>query len=95
MEKHEVLSGSYYLLIYNETEESYANLLRKISHVFSMEQKLTCGNHLDEEIVLDQIGWNNFRCPKCGSGYTIGRKIIMLDPKPDQRSKGLLETYCN
>lgn len=31
-----------------------------------MEQRLTCGNHSDEEIVLDQIGWNSFHCPKCG-----------------------------
>jgi len=51
-----------------------------------MEQKLTCGNHLDEELVLDQIGWNNFSCPKCGSNYTIGRKVIILDLKPVQRS---------
>jgi predicted RNA-binding Zn-ribbon protein involved in translation (DUF1610 family) len=50
-----------------------------------MEQKLTCGNHFDEEIVLDQIGWNSFNCPKCGSDYSIGRKVIVLDPKPVQR----------
>ena len=46
-----------------------------------MEQRLTCANHSDEEIVLDQIGWNNFNCPKCGSDYSLGRKVILLDPK--------------
>ena len=50
-----------------------------------MERKLTCANHTDEEIVLDQIGWNNFNCPKCGSDYSIGRKVIMLDPKIVQK----------
>lgn len=49
-----------------------------------MEQKLTCGNHTDE-VVLNQIGWNNFICPKCGSDYSIGRKVVLLDPKPMQR----------
>ncbi|MGI0027376.1 MAG: hypothetical protein ACREAD_05990 [Nitrosopumilaceae archaeon] len=39
------------------------------------EQRLTCANHSDEEIVLDQIGWKNFICPKCGCDYSIGRKI--------------------
>jgi len=47
-----------------------------------MERGLTCANHSDEEIVLDQIGWNNFNCPKCGSDYSIGRKVVLLDPKP-------------
>ncbi|HYL65798.1 MAG TPA: hypothetical protein VEU72_01440 [Nitrosopumilaceae archaeon] len=51
-----------------------------------MDQRLTCGNHSDEELVLDQIGWNNFICPKCGNDYSIGRKVVMLDPKPAQRS---------
>jgi hypothetical protein len=51
-----------------------------------MEQRLTCANHSDEEIVLDKIGWNNFCCPKCGSDYSIGRKVILLDPKPIQKS---------
>jgi len=46
-----------------------------------MEQKLTCANHCDEEIVLDQIGWNNFYCPKCKNDYSIGRKVVLLDPK--------------
>lgn len=51
-----------------------------------MEQKLTCGNHTDEEeIVLDQIGWNSFNCPKCGSDYSIGRKVVVLDPNPVRR----------
>ena len=49
-----------------------------------MEQRLTCGNHSDE-VVLDQIGWNSFNCPKCGSDYSIGRKVVVLDPKPVQR----------
>ena len=39
------------------------------------KQRLTCANHSDEEIVLDQIGWRNFICPKCGRDYSIGRKI--------------------
>ena len=46
-----------------------------------MEQRLTCANHSDEEIVLVQIGWNNFNCPKCGNDYSLGRKVIMLDLK--------------
>ena len=52
-----------------------------------MEQKLTCANHTDEEIVLDQIGWNNFNCPKCGRDYSLGRKVVVLDPKPIQRTR--------
>ena len=43
------------------------------------KQKLTCANHSDEEIVLDQIGWRNFICPKCGCDYSIGRKIAVLE----------------
>ena len=43
-----------------------------------MEQRLTCANHTDEEIVLNKIGWKNFICPKCGSDYSIGRKITVL-----------------
>ena len=39
------------------------------------EQRLTCANHADEEIVLDKIGWKNFICQKCGCDYSIGRKI--------------------
>jgi hypothetical protein len=50
-----------------------------------MERRLTCANHTDEEIVLEQIGWNNFICPKCGSDYSIGRKSLLLDPKPVQK----------
>jgi predicted RNA-binding Zn-ribbon protein involved in translation (DUF1610 family) len=50
-----------------------------------MERVLTCANHSDEEIVLDQIGWNNFNCPKCGSDYSIGRKAVLLDPKLVQK----------
>ncbi|MGI0026305.1 MAG: hypothetical protein ACREAD_00495 [Nitrosopumilaceae archaeon] len=68
-----------------KTEQSYVNLLREIYCVLFMEQKLTCGNHSDKEIVLDQIGWNSFNCPKCGSDYSIGRKVVTLDPKPMQR----------
>jgi predicted RNA-binding Zn-ribbon protein involved in translation (DUF1610 family) len=40
------------------------------------EQGFTCANHADEEVVLVQIRWNNFICPKCGSDYSIGRKIV-------------------
>ena len=50
-----------------------------------MEQRLTCANHSDEEVILDQIGWNNFNCPKCAHDYSIGRKVVVLDPKPVQR----------
>lgn len=46
-----------------------------------MEQALTCANHSDEEILLHQVGWNNFVCPKCGRDYSIGRKVLVLDPK--------------
>ena len=45
----------------------------------SMEQRLCCANHSDEEVVLDKIGWNNFICPKCGHDYSIGRKITVLE----------------
>jgi len=51
-----------------------------------MEQRLTCANHSGEEIVLDQIGWNNFTCPKCGNDYSIGRKVVVLAPKLVKRS---------
>ena len=51
-----------------------------------MEQKLTCANHSDEEIVLKQIGWSNFYCPKCGNDYSIGRKVIVLDAKSSKTS---------
>ncbi|MBI3639608.1 MAG: hypothetical protein HY223_04745 [Thaumarchaeota archaeon] len=46
-----------------------------------MEQRLTCANH-SNEVVLDQIGWNSFNCPRCGSDYSLGRKVIVLDPTP-------------
>ncbi|HYL66629.1 MAG TPA: hypothetical protein VEU72_05710 [Nitrosopumilaceae archaeon] len=46
-----------------------------------MEQRLTCANHSNEEIILDQIGWNSFNCPICGSDYSLGRKVIVLDLK--------------
>ncbi|MGQ0795554.1 MAG: hypothetical protein ACT4N5_05140 [Nitrosopumilaceae archaeon] len=51
-----------------------------------MEQALTCANHT-EEVVLRQIGWNHFNCPKCGSDYSIGRKVVLLDPEPVQHFK--------
>jgi len=47
------------------------------SGLFS-EQRLTCANHTGEDIVLNKIGWKNFICPKCGSDYSIGRKITVL-----------------
>jgi predicted RNA-binding Zn-ribbon protein involved in translation (DUF1610 family) len=40
-----------------------------------LEQRLTCANHTDEDTILEEIGWNNFNCPKCGRDYSIGRKI--------------------
>jgi predicted RNA-binding Zn-ribbon protein involved in translation (DUF1610 family) len=43
------------------------------------EQQLTCANHSNEEIFLDQIGWQDFSCPKCGTDYSIGRKIAILE----------------
>ena len=52
-----------------------------------MEQRLTCANHSDEEIVLTQIGWSNFLCPKCGNDYSIGRKVVMLDPKSSKTTR--------
>ncbi len=45
-----------------------------------MEHKLTCANHADEEVILHQIGWNNFACPRCGKDYSIGRKVVVMDP---------------
>ena len=47
-----------------------------------MEQRLTCANHADEEVLLHQVGWNNFACPKCGRDYSIGRKVVVMDPEP-------------
>lgn len=47
-----------------------------------MENRLTCANHADEEVLLHQIGWNNFACPKCGKDYSIGRKVVVMDPEP-------------
>ena len=43
------------------------------------EQRLCCANHADEEVALDQIGWNGFNCPRCGRDYSIGRKIVTLE----------------
>ena len=60
--------------------DSFHIFIRKIKAEFFMEQRLTCANHTDE-VVLDQIGWNYFNCPKCGSDYSIGRKVVLLDPK--------------
>lgn len=60
--------------------DSFHIFIRKIKAGFFMEQRLTCANHTDE-VVLDQIGWNHFNCPKCGSDYSIGRKVVLLDPK--------------
>jgi predicted RNA-binding Zn-ribbon protein involved in translation (DUF1610 family) len=67
----------------------YTNLLRQIEGVFFVEQKLTCANHSGEEIILVHIGWNSFNCPKCGSDYSIGRKVVVLDSKPVQRLSNL------
>ena len=54
------------------------------------EQRFTCANHSDEEVALDQIGWNSFNCPRCGSDYSIGRKIVATEmsvnnDKPEAR----------
>lgn len=46
-----------------------------------MKNGLTCANH-SEEVVLDEIEWNRFNCPKCGSDYSIGRKVVLMDPEP-------------
>jgi len=46
-----------------------------LNDIVSIEQRLTCANHADEEMILEEIGWNNFNCPKCGSDYSIGRRI--------------------
>jgi predicted RNA-binding Zn-ribbon protein involved in translation (DUF1610 family) len=51
-----------------------------------MERRLTCANHSGEEIILDQIGWNNFSCPKCGNDYSIGRLVVLLDSKQVQKT---------
>lgn len=45
------------------------------------QQRFTCANHTDEEVILDQIGWQNFSCPKCHSDYSIGRKIAIFHAK--------------
>jgi len=51
----------------------------KHTGIFLTEQRFTCANHSDEEVALDQIGWNSFNCPKCGSDYSIGRKIVVRE----------------
>jgi hypothetical protein len=53
-----------------------------LDDVISMEQRLTCANHADEETILDEIGWNNFNCPKCGHDYSIGRRIAVRESQP-------------
>ncbi len=70
----------------NETEFEMAlnrgNAAPKAAHLRTgllQEQRLTCANHSNEDISLDQIGWQNFRCPKCGDDYSIGRKITSLE----------------
>ena len=58
------------------------DILLASSHLESglfREQRFSCANHTGEDIVLDQIGWKNFTCPKCGCDYSIGRKIIILE----------------
>jgi len=67
-------------MIENETrlELILAGNISKSTHLENdllLEQRLTCANHSDEEIILVQIGWKNFICPKCGCDYSIGRKI--------------------
>ena len=50
-----------------------------------MEQRLTCANHSEEDVLLIQVGWNNFACPRCGRDYSIGRKVVIMDPQQMQR----------
>ena len=50
-----------------------------LDNIVSMEQRLTCANHADEDTILDEIGWNNFNCPKCGRDYSIGRRIAVRE----------------
>ena len=66
----------------NRTSENKNNPLFQISlhtnldkGVSLINRGFTCANHAEEEIALNQIGWNNFSCPKCGCDYSIGRKI--------------------
>ena len=47
-----------------------------------MEQRLTCANHAEEDVLLHQVGWNQFVCPRCGKDYSIGRKVVVLEPQP-------------
>ncbi len=42
-------------------------------------QRLSCANHAEKDIILDQIGWDDFICPKCGQDYSIGRRIVTLE----------------
>jgi predicted nucleic-acid-binding Zn-ribbon protein len=60
------------------TGKSTAKIIHMENGLFQ-KQRLSCANHSDEEIVLDQIGWKNFICPKCGRDYSIGRKIIISE----------------
>ena len=42
------------------------------------QQRFTCANHNDEEVILEPVGWQGFSCPKCHSDYSIGRKIAVF-----------------
>ena len=71
--------------IENETRQELTlarePLLAKSTYLeggLSNEQRLSCANHSDEEVILDKIGWKHFICPKCGRDYSIGRKIIVI-----------------
>ncbi len=50
-----------------------------LDSIVLQKERLTCANHTDKEVLLDQIGWNSFTCPKCGHDYSIGRKIAISE----------------
>ena len=71
-----------------QQQKSYATLLNKNKSMVFMESKLTCANHSSEDVLLYQVGWNNFLCPKCGKDYSIGRKVMVQTP---QKRKPILK----
>jgi hypothetical protein len=51
-----------------------------------MRYNLTCANH-SEIVMLEEIGFMRFVCPQCGGDYSIGRKIILEEPRQIQMGK--------
>lgn len=72
----------------NLGHSAYSIPSRRNSNLVLQKERLTCANHTDKEVLLDQVGWNSFTCPKCGHDYSIGRKIAIFE-----NTKAILQ--CN